>query len=221
MGGRGDAGVAKDPLRAVLIDLDGVIRLWDGGQDRRAERECGLADGAIRRAAFAPELVTPAISGSLADERWRQLVVGRLAGEFPGGDAARAVAMWSSSVGRVNPEVMGLVRACRAATKVVLLVTNATSRLPSDLEALGIGDEFDAVVKSSAIGAMKPDPEIYMRARAAAGVAPAEAVMVDDVAGNGEAAVVLGMAGHVYQGADGLEMCLRGHGLVGGRPGAG
>lgn len=53
--------------RALLIDLDGVIRTWRSQEDPDRERGFGLPPGAIRRIAFAPEWLMPAITGQIAD----------------------------------------------------------------------------------------------------------------------------------------------------------
>ena len=196
-----------------MIDLDGVVRRWDGENDRRAEREGGLPEGAIRRAAFAPELLVPAIRGEVSDEQWRDQVVTRLAQAHPFADTRLAMRIWSAASGAVDPDVISVVRACRRRSKVVL-VSNATTRLPADLDRLGIATEFDAVVNSSSVGSIKPQPEIYRSALRAAGAMPEEAVMVDDVAENVDAAIALGMTGHVFRDATGLDRYLQEHGLL-------
>jgi len=46
----------------------------------------------------------------------------------------------------------------------VVLTTNATSRLTSDLNCLAVTDYFDRVVNSSEIGCIKPEPEYFLHA---------------------------------------------------------
>jgi hypothetical protein len=79
---------------ALLIDLDGVIRVWRTQEDPAAEAAFGLPPGAVRRVAFAPQRLQPVISGQISDELWRNQIHTQLAKEFPDGDAAGAVA-WS------------------------------------------------------------------------------------------------------------------------------
>jgi putative hydrolase of the HAD superfamily len=200
-------------IRAVLIDLDGVIRTWRAQEDPAAEAGFGLPPGALRRVAFAPELLLPAITGRVADATWREQIRAELARRFPGADAAAAVDWWSSPYGEVNAEVLELLRACRRRAAVAL-VTNATSRLPDDLRRLGIAGAFDHLVNSSAVGAAKPEPAIFAAALAAAGVAAAEALFVDDTLGHVEAARRLGLAAHHYTGAAGLRDELLALGLL-------
>jgi len=62
--------VRKRP-RAVLVDLDGVLRLWPPN-DHALEASHGLPPGALRAPAFAPERLEPAIRGHCTDAAWRQ-----------------------------------------------------------------------------------------------------------------------------------------------------
>lgn len=100
-------------LRALLIDLDGVVRLWEPRADAHAEQAAGLPAGAIGRAAFAPEFLHPAITGRVSAEAWRRGVSERLQRAFPAADAAMGVRLWSASAGVVDHDVAALVRACR------------------------------------------------------------------------------------------------------------
>ena len=203
-------------VAALLIDLDGVVRVWDPENHQRAESAGGLPPGAIRRVAFAPELLLPAITGQISDGQWREWVVQRLRSEFPDADAERAVREWSESVGRVDAEVIAVVRMCRKIVRVVL-VTNATSRLSADLGRLGIDRDFDALINSASIGFIKPQSEIYRAALHAVGVPAHEALFVDDSPGNVTAATDLGMAGCVYKGITDLTAQLRRCGGLGAR----
>lgn len=201
--------------RALLIDLDGVIRLWRSQEDPAAEAAFGLPPGTVRRVAFAPERLLPAITGRLADAAWRAQIGVEIARQFPGADAAGAVSWWSSPYGEVDGAVVDLVRACRQRAAVVL-VTNATSRLPDDLRRLGLAGAFDHVINSSVVGAAKPEPAIFGAALAAAGVEAAEALFVDDTPGHVAAARGLGLAAHHYIGAARLGDELRARGLLAG-----
>ncbi len=201
------------PLRALLIDLDGVLRLWSLENDRRAEETHGLPPGALRRTAFAPELLRPAILGTVTDREWRHSVAARLRALFPTAAAEAAVRQWSVSVGAVDGAVLALVAACRRRGAAVL-VTNATSRLAEDLGRLGLGEAFDAVVNSSAVGCAKPELAIYRAALAAARVEAGEAGFVDDTPANVAAARTAGIPSHLYRGAKALEDQLRDWGLL-------
>ena len=109
---------------------------------------------------FAPALVEPAITGRTSDQTWRRLARDTLQARFPGANAQLAIDLWSESAGTVDQSVLDLVRQCRKVAKVGL-VTNATSRLRTDLVTLGLLDDFDLILNSSGVGCVKPDPDIY------------------------------------------------------------
>jgi putative hydrolase of the HAD superfamily len=200
-------------LQALLIDLDGVIRTWRSQDDPEAERGFGLPAGAIRRAAFAPERLLPAITGQVSDSLWRAQIVTALARHFPGADVAGAMRWWSATPGEVDRNVLALVAACRRCACVVL-VTNATSRLPDDLRHLGLDTAFDQVINSAVVGAAKPNRAIFAAALAAAGVDAPSALFVDDTPGHVAAARRLGIRGYWYTNAARLREILQGYGLL-------
>ena len=200
-------------LKTLLIDLDGVLRRWQPENVRYAERATGLPAGTILKAAFADDLLALAITGRITDRVWRRRVQGGLQASFPGADVQRAVALWSASPGEVSLETLELLRACRQVVSVVL-VTNATSRLPEDLERLGLLGDFDAIVNSSSVGYAEPCEEIYRAALETAGAAPHEALFIDDSAQNVVAALELGLTGYVFDTPEGLRGTLCRVGLL-------
>ena len=105
-------------------------------------------------------------------------------------------------------EVLGLVRACRQSCSV-LLISNATSRLKRDLQALGVTDEFDHVLNTSEFGYAKPDPRAFTSALERAGVSADEALFIDDGPHHVEAARSLGIQGHHYTGVGPLRRQLQ------------
>ena len=206
---------AADAARALLIDLDGVVRCWDAGPAPTPEAAFGLPAGAIGATAFAPPLLRQAVTGRITDGAWRREVVERLAAGYGREAAAGAVAAWSASAGRVEEEVVALVRAVRRRAPVVL-VTNATTRLDADLARLALGGAFTAVVNSARIGVCKPEPGFYAAALAAAAVPAAAALFVDDTPGHVAAARALGLRAHRFESAARLRVVLREAGFLGG-----
>jgi putative hydrolase of the HAD superfamily len=193
-------------IRALLIDLDGVIRLWPADHGAEIERDHGLPAGTIAAAAFAAEILEPALTGAISDETWRDRIAKKIAGEH-GPAAAAAVEAWSSLRGVVDQEMLNLVREVRRVMTVVL-VTNQTSRLAVDLQALGVTDAFDAVANSADVGFTKPRREMYDAACKLAGVSPTECVLVDDRAGNVDRARDLGMIAIQHVNAAGSRRAL-------------
>ena len=197
----------------ILTDLDGVIRIWSPEIHRQAERATGLPEGAILGAAFSDDLLPLVITGQISDDEWRGRIADLLSQNFPDANAEHAVELWSASPGEVNLEVMEILRACRKRAQLVL-ISNATSRLRSDLQRLGIAEDFDHIINSSEVGFAKPDPNIYSTALNTVGAAPGQALFIDDNAGHVAAAMRLGIAGHTYLGADDLRQKLNHLGLL-------
>ncbi|MEV6232328.1 HAD-IA family hydrolase [Saccharopolyspora shandongensis] len=178
---------------AILCDLDGVLRWWDPEIMSGLDRANGLPRGTLAKTAFAPDRLNPAITGARTDEQWRAAIAADLAEVCATPEAARAlVAEWSAHPGEVVDEVAELLAAAREHVPVTL-VSNATTRLESDLDRLGIADLLDEVVNSARVGIAKPDPGIYRFAAARAGVPEARCLFVDDTLQNVEAARGLGM----------------------------
>ena len=176
---------------ALLIDLDGVIRHWPRC-DAAIETGHALPVGAIRKVAFAPDLLLPAITGRVTDQAWRQNTAERLGREFSSTNAAQAVAQWSAHPGEVDHRTLAVLGACDAGLRIVLL-TNATSRLGEDLRSLGLHRRFTAVVNSSDVGVAKPAAEIFRIALERAGATADRALFIDDTPANVEAAWTLGI----------------------------
>lgn len=196
------ASMTDQHIRGLLCDLDGVVRFWPAHVVATAEDTAGLPRGSILKMAFAPDLLPLAVTGRISDEDWRQEVIARLQVAYPEADATGAVARWSASPGVINQPVLDLLRQRRVP---VALVTNATSRLPQDLAALGLDTEFDHVINSSVIGIAKPDRGIFAAALQALALPADHVLFVDDDAGHVAAAEDIGIQGYLFSG-DALEL---------------
>lgn len=197
---------------ALLIDFDGVLRRWPASDDA-IEIAHGLPIGSLRRIAFVPALLDQALAGRITDEQWREQVAERLRAIYPGSAAEAAVGQWSQPCGQLDIEVMALLDDCRPDLRLVL-VSNATTRLARDLQTLGLSERFDAVVNSSELGWLKPEPEIFRAAFARAGVEARQALFVDDDPDNVAAAVALGARGLRYRDCEGLRGWLEAAGVL-------
>jgi len=196
----------------LLIDLDGVLRVWPT-EYSALERDHDLPSGAIGRAAFEPALLAHVVTGRITDSQWRAEVARRLRAAYPSSQAEEGVAAWSAPTGAVHREVLRMVVRARKHCKVGL-VTNATDRLRQDIDALGLTDHLDFVVNSSEVGFAKPAPEIFKRALEMARAQPIEAVFIDDTASNVSAATALGIRAHHLTSVAGLDTFMQAVGLV-------
>ncbi len=81
---------------------------------------------------------------------------------------------------RAFPEVAGALARLRERRARLVVVSNWDCSLPGVLERAGLRELVDAIVTSASCGVAKPDPAVFERALAEAGVAPADALHVGD-----------------------------------------
>src|SRR5687767_6740683 len=117
----------RDRARALLIDLDGVLRRWDPAPMIAVEVGHGLKPAALLETAMSWDIYRPAMAGEITDAEWMRLVAGRL--PLAAEEAEAAIAEWQSYRGEPDPQALAFVREVRAAGRPVGLATNATDRL--------------------------------------------------------------------------------------------
>jgi putative hydrolase of the HAD superfamily len=183
--------------KAVLCDIDGVLRHWPPVDD--LELAHGLPLGMLAATAFVPDRLIPAITGRITDEQWRASIESALAEACGSLATARSVVTaWSNQLPTVDTGVVMLLRKVRRIAPVVL-VSNATSRLEHDLQRQGLDDLADAVVNTSRIGYAKPDPRVYVNAAERVSAPVDQCLFIDDTAANVAAAQDIGMPAIHYR----------------------
>lgn len=186
------------PFDAVLCDLDNVIRSYDMSRVAALERSAGPAEGTTAGVAYAPEVDLPLLLGRIGTAEWEASIVRGLEGRVPEPRARELAAAFAHAPFHADEAVVALLRRIRELMPLVL-VTNATLRLDSDLAALGLADLAHHVVGSAHVGVAKPDPAIYAIAVERAAVPARRCLFVDDRAENVEAARALGMTGTLFR----------------------
>ncbi|MEV7067862.1 HAD-IA family hydrolase [Streptomyces collinus] len=195
------------PFDAVLCDLDNVIRFYDLTRLARLEQLAGLAEGTTTKVAYAPETDLPLLLGKIGKEEWVETIVRGLVGEVSEPRARELGTALAEAPFRADDEVVTMLRRIRQHMPLVL-VTNATLELESDLASLGLSDLAHHVVSSARVGVAKPDREIYEIAAGRAQTAVERCLFVDDRLENIEAAVALGMTGVHYREPEDLRKVL-------------
>ncbi|HEX5542141.1 MAG TPA: HAD-IA family hydrolase [Micromonospora sp.] len=189
----------------LFIDFDGVLRRWDPRVSAAVEEKYGLKPGALYDTAMHWSRLHPAITGRVSHAAWMADVVSVLAEATGDIQVARAaVDEWQSYRGEVDPEVLAFVREARAAHIPVLLTTNATDLLDSDLAALGLVGEVDAVANSSVFGLHKPAKEYFQQACTAMDTTPQRVLFVDDDDRMVRGARVAGLSAYRWNGPEDL-----------------
>lgn len=189
-------GYHAQVLRAVLFDFGGVLTTSPFEAFASYERERGLPEGFLRQVnATNPD-----------DNAWARLERGELSvAQFDDAFATEA-AMVGHRVpgtdilgllaGELRPAMLNAVGAIRATGRFStgLLTNNAAPLVDSVPGWDTLAGQFDVVVESSRIGVRKPDPRFYAVALEGLGIAPAEAVFLDDLGVNLKPARAMGMA---------------------------
>ncbi|MBG0854786.1 HAD-IA family hydrolase [Streptomyces spinoverrucosus] len=195
------------PFDAVLCDVDNVIRFYDASEVTALERAAGLAEGITMKVAFAPETDLPLMLGRIGMREWVEAIVAGFAGLAPQAVAFELANALAEAPFHADETVVSLLRRIRALMPLVL-VSNASVTLETDLDSLGLSDLADHVVSSARVGLVKPDPRIYRIAAGLTGVPLDRCLFVDDTLENVRAAAALGMATvHFREPAD-LERAL-------------
>lgn len=198
-------------LKAVLFDMDGVIRHWDDEAARQGEQEAGLPAGSVEKVAYTvPEFWKTQVGECTARE-WADAIGRALVAEHgPGADHAAEV--YFASAGRVDAEMVALVGAVRDHATVALL-SNATDQLREHLAHHDLVDTFDVVFCSAELRMAKPDVAIFRHAASMLGVRPEECFFTDDRAENVEGARAAGMHAEVFTSREALVEHLAALGL--------
>lgn len=186
-------------IKAVVFDFGGVYTgsPFTGVHGWHVER--GLDPAAGLRAVFGPY-------DQDTDHPWHRLERGEVA-IAAAAEQIKAVAAEEgldidlfdllSSMGGgggVRQDVIDLTLGLRARGYRTALITNNVAEFADGWRAMiPVDDLFELVVDSSQVGMRKPDPRIFRMTLDQLGVAPDEAVFLDDARGNVDAARALGM----------------------------
>jgi FMN phosphatase YigB (HAD superfamily) len=178
-------------IQAVISDLGGVIvRTHDSQPRARWERQLGMAPHTLERLVFWGEAGEKAALGEIEPEDVWTWVIDRL-GLTPADRATLVSDFWAGD--GVDDRLIDYFRGLRPRLKIALL-SNAWTSLREALESeWHIADAFDVIVISAEVGLAKPDPRIYHLALDELGVTAPEAVFLDDMQENIDAARFVGM----------------------------
>jgi epoxide hydrolase-like predicted phosphatase len=199
--------MSNEAIHALIFDYGGVLmRTVDPTARRELERQFGLEPGQAEELVFRSPRWDDVQHGHIdSDAFWADF------GERLGLDAEQVEAFrrgfWSGD--RLDQELVDYIRHLRCQGYRTALLSNAPANMPEYLEQLGVADAFDVIVISGVEGLVKPDPEIYRRALERLDVAPREAVFIDDMRVNVEAAHRVGLHAWRFRGLVPLRVWLR------------
>jgi putative hydrolase of the HAD superfamily len=103
---------------------------------------------------------------------------------------------------KIDPRFLALIDTLGKDYKIALLTNAHHDFLIPVLKKAHIYQLFDKVIVSSMVGLVKPDPELYRHTCRQLGITPSEAVFIDDIKSNTDAARAVGMQTIHYQNFD-------------------
>lgn len=183
-------------MQAVIFDIGGVLE-WTPGTAWRTRwaARLGLPEAELRSRMGAAYVGGDV--GAITEAEFEDRVRGAF--DLEDGDLAALLDdMWDEYLGTPNTELIEVFAGLRARARVGILSNSFVGAREREQARYGFADMCEAVVYSHEIGVNKPDPEAFRAACRSLGVAPAQALLVDDVQENVDAARVLGMAAHRF-----------------------
>lgn len=202
-------------VQAVVFDLGGVLIDWD---PRRIFKHCFATHGVME--AFVADVFWRAHKACHDSDASFHEVLAPFRENYPHYDAA-LVAMaehWDRALMGPIPETVALVEELASRNVSLYALTNWPAqtwppRGPGDVE-YDFLSMFEGIVVSGQVKLAKPDPQIYALAMEQFGLSVGDALFVDDLAVNAEAAGAAGLVGHQFISADHLRSRLVDLGLL-------
>ena len=181
---------------AVIFDLGGVVLGSPLHAIADYERDEGIPVGFVNRV----------VVDTAPDGAWSRLERGELSldpfyaaferdcREAGQRISARTMMLRMGAASAPRPAMLQALERIRAAGLKTAALTNNWEPEGESEGSRALKPHFDVFIESSVVGLRKPDPRIYELACREIGVAPAEAVFLDDIGSNLKTARQLGMA---------------------------
>jgi len=178
-------------IQAIIFDIGGVlVRTIDRAPRQALAEQLGTTYPALEELVFGGESGRRAQLGQIDEAEqwayacqqagWSVQQVAEFRAQFFAGD-------------RLDEELLGNIRQLRQWYKTGIISNGMNNTRTMIGGPWGMGALFDTIVISSEVGIMKPAPRIFQLAVERLGVQPGEAVFVDDVLENVEAARKVGL----------------------------
>jgi epoxide hydrolase-like predicted phosphatase len=189
-------------IKAIIFDFGRVISAQKPPSLFRSyEQDLGLAPGTINPIMFGSPAWQDALLGrKTIEEYWRAIGPALELHTVERIDQFRRRYHADEAI---NERVLDLIRRLHGHYKLAVL-SNSPPDLVRWLAEWGIRDLFDVVFCSGDEGVTKPDPTAFALTLKRLGVAPEEAVFIDDTPGHVEAARALGLHGIHFTTAEAL-----------------
>lgn len=199
--------------RLVIFDMDDVLLRYDVAARRAAMGAmAGLAAADVERLVWDSGIEDASDLGHLTPDAYLAAISAALGVPFGRADwqRTRALAM------TLDPAVLALLPQVSARAPVALLTNNGhIMREHFDVLVPELRALFGAAMHVACeFGAKKPAPSVYKGIAAHYGVAPQDAVMIDDKPANIAGAIEAGLRAHRFTSAADLAAFLKSHHML-------
>ena len=184
-------------IRGVIFDFGNVICSFDVEIFLAKLHEwSGLDVETLRDRIYGSRLHSRYERGEISSKEFHREVVRRIGVDIPAEDlAARFCDIFTPL-----ESTHGLIRALKGRYRLGLLSNTNEWHFERYIRKVPVFPLFDAVTLSFEVGALKPDPEIYLDALRKLSLPPEACVFIDDIGKYAEGAAALGIRGIRYTG---------------------
>ena len=196
-------------IKAIVTDFDGVLRHWQQGHLHALEQHCRLPADTLVTLCLASDHRDLALRGHCTYDQWVDAIYQSVQEEYGRVIASQVIETFQGPNYEIDHDLIERYRKLFPGT-LLILATNATNRLPLELQDAGLQHSFDHVFNSSAMGVAKPDPCFFHGLLISCGLRPHEVVFIDDTQANVLAAQKIGMTAVQYQNRKQLLQALGG-----------
>ncbi len=184
-------------IKAIIFDFGGVL-IRDEDSSRRTlwEQRLGLPAGRLSELIFFSEMSQQAMMGEVPVSALWDYVVEQV--NLPVAEREQLMRdFWWGD--RLNTELLAFLEALHARYQTAILSNAWSNARQLFTEEFGFAPLVEEMIISAEVGLAKPDPRIYELALARLRVAPEEAIFIDDMLENVEAARDLGIRAVHFQ----------------------
>ncbi|MEI2688181.1 MAG: HAD family phosphatase [Anaerolineae bacterium] len=204
-------------IRALILDFGGVLVTMphDAPSARRLAAQLGVTTDRLTSELLDSADWELALVGQIDAEELDRRLHARFGLRWEAGQPNLILRWFADET--LSHELLDLAASLRRPPDFqVAVLSNAATDLEQQIlhDKLGILHRFDLVINSARVGVRKPDPAIYRLTLDRLGVAPHEAIFVDDMPVNVAAAAALGI--HAIHFQDQRQAAAAVRGLVGG-----
>ena len=198
-------------IRGVIFDFGNVISSFDVGIFLAKLHEwSGLDVETLRDRIYGSRLHSRYERGEISSKEFHREVVRRIGFYVP----VDALADRFSDIFTPIESTHGLIRALKGKYRLGLLSNTNEWHFLRHIRKVPVFPLFDAVTLSYEVGALKPEPEIYLDALRKLSLPPEECVFIDDIGKYAEGAAGVGIRGIQYTGPGELVRELSSLGVI-------